>query len=68
MLGEGRVAQDLAAALLDEGVLVSGFSFPVVPRGQARVRTQVSAAHSPEQIQAAVAAFQRARQTIGACA
>ncbi len=68
MLGEGRVAQDLARALLDEGVLVSGFSFPVVPRGQARVRTQVSAAHSPEQIQSAVAAFQRARQTAGAVA
>jgi glycine C-acetyltransferase len=68
MLGEARLAQDLARALLDEGVLVSGFSFPVVPRGQARVRTQVSAAHSPEQIQTAVAAFQRARETCGAAA
>jgi glycine C-acetyltransferase len=68
MLGEARLAQDLARALLDEGVLVSGFSFPVVPRGQARVRTQVSAAHSPAEIQSAVAAFQRARETCGAAA
>jgi glycine C-acetyltransferase len=68
MLGEARLAQDLARALLDEGVLVSGFSFPVVPRGQARVRTQVSAAHTPDQISSAVAAFQRARETCGAAA
>jgi glycine C-acetyltransferase len=66
MLGEARVAQDHAAALLDEGVLVTGFSFPVVPRGQARIRTQVSAAHTPDQIAAAVAAFRRARETCGA--
>ena len=65
MLGDARVAQDLAAALLDEGVLVTGFSFPVVPRGQARIRTQVSAAHTPDQIATAAAAFRRARETCG---
>jgi len=66
MLGDARLAQDLAAALLDEGVLVTGFSFPVVPRGQARIRTQVSAAHTPDQISQAADAFRRARQTCGA--
>ncbi|MGH6966492.1 MAG: glycine C-acetyltransferase [Phenylobacterium sp.] len=66
MLGDARLAQDLAAALLDEGVLVTGFSFPVVPRGQARIRTQVSAAHTPDQIVQAADAFRRARQTCGA--
>lgn len=66
MLGEARLAQDLAGALLDEGVLVTGFSFPVVPRGQARIRTQVSAAHTPDQIAQAVAAFRRARAICGA--
>lgn len=66
MLGDARLAQDLAAALLDEGVLVTGFSFPVVPRGQARIRTQVSAAHTPDQIAQAADAFRRARQTCGA--
>jgi len=66
MLGDARLAQDLAAALLDEGVLVTGFSFPVVPRGQARIRTQVSAAHAPDQIAQAADAFRRARQTCGA--
>ncbi len=65
MLGDARLAQDLARNLLEEGVLVSGFSFPVVPRGLARVRTQVSAAHSPDQITAAVGAFQRARALCG---
>jgi len=59
------VAQNLAAALLGEGVLVTGFSFPVVPRGRARIRTQVSAAHTPDQIATAVAAFRRARALCG---
>jgi glycine C-acetyltransferase len=65
MLGDAKLAQSLAGALLDEGVLVTGFSFPVVPRGQARIRTQVSAAHTPDQIAAAVAAFRRARAVCG---
>jgi glycine C-acetyltransferase len=57
MLGDARIAADMAAALLGEGVYVIGFSFPVVPRGQARIRTQMSAAHTPAQIDRAVAAF-----------
>jgi glycine C-acetyltransferase len=66
MLGDAKLAQEMAARLLDEGVYVTGFSFPVVPRGQARIRTQLSAAHTPEQIDLAIAAFQRVRQQIGA--
>jgi glycine C-acetyltransferase len=51
----------MAAALLDHGVLVSAFAFPVVPRDKARIRTQVSAAHTPAQVDAAIAAFRRVR-------
>lgn len=57
MLGDARVARDMAEALLDEGVYVIGFSFPVVPQGQARIRTQISAGHSHEDLERAVAAF-----------
>jgi glycine C-acetyltransferase len=66
MLGDAKLAQRMAAELLDEGVYVTGFSFPVVPRGQARIRTQLSAAHTPDQIDAAIAAFARVRTRIGA--
>jgi glycine C-acetyltransferase len=61
MLGEARLAQDLAAALLERGVFVTGFSFPVVPKGQARIRTQLSAAHTSAQIDEAIATFTAAR-------
>jgi glycine C-acetyltransferase len=54
---DARLAQDFAAKLLDEGIYVIGFSFPVVPRGQARIRVQLSAAHEEEHIRKAVAAF-----------
>ena len=57
MLGDAKLAQDMAAKLMDEGVYVIGFFFPVVPKGQARIRTQMSAAHTPEMIDRAVAAF-----------
>ena len=57
MLGDAELATRMADALLDEGIYVIGFSFPVVPRGKARIRTQMSAAHTPEQIDRAVAAF-----------
>jgi glycine C-acetyltransferase len=57
MLGEAALAQEMAARLLEEGVYVIGFSFPVVPKGKARIRTQMSAAHSDEQLDRAVAAF-----------
>jgi glycine C-acetyltransferase len=57
MLGDAKVAQEMAARLLDHGIYVIGFSFPVVPKGQARIRTQMSAAHSAADIDRAVEAF-----------
>lgn len=57
MLGDARLAKEMADDLLDEGIYVIGFSFPVVPKGEARIRVQISAAHEPEQIEQAVAAF-----------
>ena len=57
MLGDAALAQEMANRLLEEGIYVIGFSFPVVPRGQARIRTQMSAAHEPAHIERAVAAF-----------
>lgn len=66
MLGDASLAQRMAAAILDNGVFVTGFSFPVVPRGQARIRTQMSAAHSFDDIDAAVAAFTKVGRDLGA--
>jgi glycine C-acetyltransferase len=57
MLGDARLASEFAQRLLDHDVYVIGFSFPVVPHGKARIRTQMSAAHTREQIDRAVAAF-----------
>jgi glycine C-acetyltransferase len=57
--GDARLAQQVAAAMLDEGVYVIGFSYPVVPKGEARIRVQLSAAHTPEMIDGAVDAFVR---------
>ncbi|HUG93585.1 MAG TPA: aminotransferase class I/II-fold pyridoxal phosphate-dependent enzyme, partial [Planctomycetaceae bacterium] len=57
MLGDAVLAQNMAAALLDEGVYVIGFSYPVVPQGKARIRTQLSAAHSRADMEQALAAF-----------
>jgi len=57
MLGDAKLANDFASEMLKHGVYVIGFSFPVVPKGQARIRTQISAAHSFEDIDHAVAAF-----------
>jgi glycine C-acetyltransferase len=59
MLGEAKLAQDMARALYDEGVYVTGFFYPVVPQGKARIRTQMSAAHATQDIDAAVSAFTR---------
>jgi len=59
MLGDAGLATRMADALLEEGIYVIGFSFPVVPKGKARIRTQMSAAHTAEQIDRAVAAFAR---------
>jgi len=59
MLGDAKVASDMANRLLAEGIYVIGFSFPVVPNGQARIRTQISAAHSKDQLDKAISAFIR---------
>lgn len=65
MLGEARLAQEMAAKLMTEGIYVTGFFFPVVPKGQARIRTQMSAAHTPEQIDKAIAAFKKVGKQLG---
>ena len=64
MLGNAALATRMADAMLDEGVYVIGFSYPVVPQGKARIRTQVSAAHSREDLEHAIAAFETARSRI----
>lgn len=58
MLGDAALAQEMAARMLEKGVYVIGFSFPVVPKGQARIRTQMSAAHSAADIRRAIAVFE----------
>jgi len=65
MLGDAKVASLMADKLLAEGIYVTGFSFPVVPKGQARIRTQISAAHSIEQLDTAIAAFTRIGKEMG---
>jgi glycine C-acetyltransferase len=65
MLGDAELATRAANALLEEGVYVIGFSYPVVPKGKARLRTQMSAAHSLAQIERAVAAFAKVGKTLG---
>jgi len=68
MLGDARLAADLARDLLDEGIYVVGFSYPVVPKGEARIRVQLSAAHTPEMVDRAVAAFAAAGRRRGVIA
>ncbi|WP_282008060.1 glycine C-acetyltransferase [Brevundimonas aveniformis] len=68
MLGDAKLAQDMAARMLELGVYVIGFSFPVVPRGQARIRTQMSAAHTFDQIDQTVEAFKTAGKELGVIA
>jgi glycine C-acetyltransferase len=65
MLGEARLAQELSARLLAEGVYVIGFFHPVVPKGEARIRTQVSAAHSREDLGTAAEAFRKVGRELG---
>jgi len=57
MLGDARLAAEMASELLNRGIYVIGFSFPVVPKGQARIRVQLSAAHTSEDVDRAIAAF-----------
>ena len=65
MLGDARLASEMADRLLDEGIYVIGFSFPVVPRGEARIRVQMSAAHDIAHLDRAVAAFATVGRDLG---
>lgn len=65
MLGDEQKALDMAKALFEEGVYVIGFAYPVVPKGKARIRVQVSAAHTPDDIERAVSAFTTVRKRFG---
>jgi len=65
MLYDAPLAQKFAAMLLDEGIYVTGFFFPVVPKGQARIRTQMSAAHTKDDLDAAIAAFAKVGRELG---
>jgi glycine C-acetyltransferase len=65
MLGDAALASRFAEAMLAQGVYVIGFSYPVVPQGKARIRTQISAAHTREDLERAVAAFVDVRRELG---
>ena len=65
MLGDAELAQNFAAQMLKEGIYVIGFSFPVVPEGQARIRTQMSASHSMENVESAIQAFKKIGLQLG---
>jgi glycine C-acetyltransferase len=65
MLYDAVLAQNFAAQILDEGIYVIGFFFPVVPKGQARIRVQLSAAHTQAHLDAAIAAFIKVGKQLG---
>ncbi|MBL8894037.1 MAG: glycine C-acetyltransferase [Rhizobiales bacterium] len=65
MLGEARLAQEMAAKLYEQGIYVTGFFYPVVPQGKARIRTQMSAAHATQDVDAAIAAFTHVGREMG---
>ncbi len=68
MLGDAKVAAEMARRMLEQGIYVVGFSFPVVPKGQARIRTQISAAHTQAQLDKAIDAFIRIGKDMGVIA
>ncbi|MFM1872659.1 MAG: hypothetical protein RL398_2081 [Planctomycetota bacterium] len=68
MLGDAKLAVEMARRMMDEGVYVIGFSFPVVPKGKARIRVQISAAHELDQLEFAVAAFAKVGKQLGVIA
>ncbi|MFN7931631.1 MAG: aminotransferase class I/II-fold pyridoxal phosphate-dependent enzyme, partial [Blastocatellia bacterium] len=68
MLGEAAVAQQMSHALLDEGVYIKGLWYPVVPKGEARLRAQISAAHTREDLEQAIAAFKSVGKRLGVLA
>ena len=65
MLGDARLASEMADKMLEKGIYVIGFSYPVVPKGQARIRTQMSAGHSLEHVDKAVDAFIEVGRELG---
>ena len=65
MLYDAVLAQQFAAQILEEGIYVIGFFFPVVPKGQARIRVQLSAAHTQEHLDKAIAAFTKVGKQLG---
>jgi glycine C-acetyltransferase len=65
MLYDARLSQEFAAALQQEGIYVTGFYYPVVPQGQARIRVQLSAAHTREQLDKGIAAFVKVGKQLG---
>jgi glycine C-acetyltransferase len=67
MLGDAALAQKMAQRLLEEGIYVIGFSYPVVPKGQARIRVQISAAHTREDLDFAVEQFSAVGKDLGIC-
>jgi glycine C-acetyltransferase len=65
MLYDAKIAQEMAARLLNEGIYVIGFYFPVVPQGEARIRVQLSAAHTKDHLDKAIEAFKKVKQEMG---
>ena len=68
MIGDAALATKMSNELLKKGIYVVGFSFPVVPKGEARIRTQMSAAHTIEDLQKAVDAFTEVGKSLGVIA
>ena len=66
MLGDAKLAQSMSRHLFEQGVYASGFFYPVVPQGRVRIRTQMSAAHSRQDLERALGAFERAGKLSGA--
>ena len=65
MLYDAKLSQEMAARLLNEGIYVIGFYYPVVPKDQARIRVQISAAHNPEQLDKCITAFSKVGRELG---
>jgi glycine C-acetyltransferase len=65
MLYDAKLSQDFAARLLAEGIYVIGFYYPVVPKGEARIRVQLSAAHETEHLDKAISAFNKVGKELG---
>ena len=65
MLGDAKIAQDFATKMLNEGVYVVGFAYPVVPQGKARIRTQMCANHTQNELDRAIAAFAKVGRELG---